>query len=49
MSGAVAEVGLIEPTLNTLEETVETLKEAGVTNLAFFALATEDPEPEDGR
>lgn len=40
---AVAEVGLIEPTLDTLEETIETLREAEVTNIAFFALATENP------
>lgn len=40
---AVAEVALIEPTLDSLEETIETLTKAGVSNLAFFALATEDP------
>jgi radical SAM protein with 4Fe4S-binding SPASM domain len=42
----VAEVGLIEPTLDTLEETVEALREADVTNIAFFALATDDPRQE---
>jgi radical SAM protein with 4Fe4S-binding SPASM domain len=41
----VAEVGLVEPTLDTLEETIEGLTEAGVTNVAFFALATEDDRP----
>lgn len=44
----VAEVGLIEPTLETLEETIETLRAADVANIAFFALATETPEQEPG-
>lgn len=43
---AVAEVGLIEPTLETLEETVEALRAADVTNIAFFALATSVPAQE---
>lgn len=42
----VAEVGLIEPTLDTLEETIESLRQADVTNIAFYALATEDPKRE---
>jgi radical SAM protein with 4Fe4S-binding SPASM domain len=45
---AVAEIGLIETTLDTLVETVEALKESEVTNLAFFALATDDPDAKDG-
>ena len=43
---AVAEIGLIEPTLDTLEETIEELHTIGLCNLAFFALATEEPERE---
>ncbi len=47
----VAEVALIEPTLDGLEETVESLNDAGVDNVAFFALATElaghEPGPLD--
>ncbi len=39
----VAEVGLIEPTLDALEETVEALKAADVSTIAFSALATDDP------
>ena len=40
----VAEIPLIEPTLDSLEDTIEVLREADVTNIAFSAVATEDPK-----
>lgn len=41
----VAVVPLVEPTLHTLEETLADLVGRGVTNVGFYAIGTETPEP----
>ena len=44
----VAEVGLVESTLETIEETLEALAGRGIRNAAFFAVATAEPGPSGG-
>ena len=45
---AVAEIPLIEPTLDTLKDTVNTIIAKGADNLSFVAIATTDESPSDG-
>jgi radical SAM protein with 4Fe4S-binding SPASM domain len=41
----VAEVPLVEATLDTVDEVLAALTESGVTNVSFFAIATPDETP----
>jgi len=44
----VAEMALVRPTLETIEETLEAMVQHGVRNAAFFAIAATDPEHTGG-
>lgn len=46
---AVAEIALIEQTLENIEETLEELKTRGVHNVGFFAVAATDDMPAEQR
>lgn len=45
----VAEVALVEDTMDTLDATVERLSELGVTNVSFFAIAASDEMSDEQR